>query len=507
MQLLSLAQELLADGLAKSALLVTGIALSSPSRGGKDEARPANDSEAYTLFGDCLVELGETRRAMSYYGRAMSSSSVQLGRPSQRSSQRGSSKEDSVTKFCKSALAAKEYNAAKSVLESIPEQSRTVAQNRLLATVYEATGQKSLALSCFKCILKIQPLAVEAMLPLLKEYSIEELTKLCDNKAKSWLYLYLKASKSLAHNLYKQAASDFEHLEAEYRNNVHLLTMTGTSYIKAGCPCQGSQYLSQVRKIDPESLDGMDQYAGYLSSQQQLFPLNGLVNSMMEVSTSRPESLVAMAHHCCAKRDYENALRLLDQAVLLDPRFAPAYTLKGTIFLNTKRPGEAIPDFQRSLQLCDDIASFKGLMESYLAVQRLKEALATAQDAVKKVPSNPHALVLGGIVLSHFSDCKDKAKSAFEKALLIDPECLEALFGLCSILHNDRKWSESAKLLESHTSHHNSAVYWTRLADVYTMQEDHASALEKYNQALALNPNYEPALRGFARVEKLVAGE
>ncbi|KAJ1569221.1 Anaphase promoting complex subunit 7 [Cladochytrium tenue] len=140
-----------------------------------------------------------------------------------------------------------------------------------------------------------------------------------------------------------------------------------------------------------------------------------------------------MARHCEMSRDYDRALVLIEQALALDCR--------------------------NSTALC-----VKGLMESYMACGRFKEALTVAQDSVMAMPKNAGALTLVGIVLSHIPDCKDKVRSsatmALRKALQADPKCLEALF-----------------------------------------------AIEHYNAALLLNPNYEPATKGIARVECLINGD
>lgn len=65
---------------------------------------------------------------------------------------------------------------------------------------------------------------------------------------------------------------------------------------------------SQVRQIDENSVDGMDQYADLLQRRGAVEPLNRLATELLELDDKRPEAWVTLALYHKARNDNDKAL-------------------------------------------------------------------------------------------------------------------------------------------------------------------------------------------------------
>ena len=99
----------------------------------------------------------------------------------------------------------------------------------------------------------------------------------------------------------------------------------------------------------------------------------------------------------------------------------------------------------------------------------------------------------------------DQAIEAYENALAIDPDYVEALINLANIYFHRRDLNRSAQLLERAIQiDQNNCLACYNLANIYDDNGELDKALKYYQRALILDPNYEPAIFNIALVyEKL----
>ena len=101
--------------------------------------------------------------------------------------------------------------------------------------------------------------------------------------------------------------------------------------------------------------------------------------------------------------------------------------------LSLNRAEHAVVPYFQANTLHKDLASYKGLVEAYLAQPKYKEALCMAKEALQRMPKSALALTLVGRVLSHSPEGREKAKRAFTKALQIDPMSIDAVMALVDL--------------------------------------------------------------------------
>ena len=111
-----------------------------------------------------------------------------------------------------------------------------------------------------------------------------------------------------------------------------------------------------------------------------------------------------------------------------------------------ERPSDACVVYRKAHRMNRDLLSFQGLIESYIGMSRIKEALAVAKEAIQLMPKNPKMLTLVGVVLSHTPNGREKAKKAFENALNLDPQCTEAAIAIVSTNIAKKEWQTSIEM-------------------------------------------------------------
>ena len=188
-------------------------------------------------------------------------------------------------------------------------------------------------------------------------------------------------------------------------------------------------------------------------------------------------ALCALARELLVKEDSEGAATVMDRAVRLDPRSAPAWTLRGEVLGKRNRTGEALGSFNRALDLDAKFASaVVGKADLLLKIGSYSEAVECFDAAVAAFPDVAHiwmhrakaldgadrhgeavesvdrALALSdapamwiqrGEILAKAG--KDgEAKVSYERAVIIDPSAIDAWFQL-ALVASRTKDIETAK--------------------------------------------------------------
>ncbi|KAJ8422619.1 hypothetical protein Cgig2_000244 [Carnegiea gigantea] len=527
------------------------------------ETNPNVKAENMVLLGDALFREREYRRAISTYKQALQllkiipkqstsilrSSLSSVNRSSSPSSVNISTINENEVKFkiasCHAAL--NENKAAISEMEGIPSKVRNFPMHLMMGKLYRNTRHTRAAAACYKECLRHCPYILEAITALAElGASPKEIISLfpqtpsrsgrtLSDHAEStrWLQRYVEAQCCVAANDYKGGLEIFADLLQRFPNNVHLLLeiakfgshlevlVSLLSFWRIGINMlllllvkveaiigkndEAIMNFEKARSLDPYMVTYMDEYAILLKNKSDYAKLNKLVHDLLNVDSTRPEVFVALSV-LWQRKDERGALTYAEKSIQIDERHVAGYIVKGNLLLSLNRPDAAAAAFRSAQELKPDLRSYQGLVHSYLAISKVKEALYIAREAMKAIPQSAKALKLVGDVHAKSSSGREKAKKFYESALRLEPGYLGAALALAELHVVEGRNGDAVSLLERYLKDWADDSLHVKLAQVFAATNMLQEALSHYQAALRINPQNEAAKKGLERLEKQMKG-
>ncbi|CAM9332755.1 unnamed protein product [Pylaiella littoralis] len=419
-------------------------------------------------------------------------------------------------------IAGGESGAAIQALETILQFARTAEMSATLARVYETSGLKRNACSMYKRTLRENPMAVETIVPLLEMgVSADEVLGIIDTALREtpagvtmselpWLPLYVAGHADSCACRSKDALANFARLEHLYPNNLGALLQVAKAHVDLDQWDEALSAFKKARLVDDANVDFMDCYGVVMRQKNMPGGLNRLANELLSTDPRRAETWVVMALYSEVRGDKDKPIMFVDKALELKPSYAMAFILKGSFVLAQGQLEEAPKFFLQANNIRKDIYSYKGLVNAYLQAGKFRKAGFVAKEANEIMPGDARTVLLTGNVWEHIkggmTDNRHRAKKAYEKALRIDPVFLDATLALVGLYMEDKEYDTCIQLLLKAVPHHTRDTLHTKLAEVYTLNQQFDDALESFHFAISLNPNCDKASQGLERLEKLMRG-
>lgn len=497
------------------------------------ETSPQLKAENQILLGDALFREREFRRAIHTYKQALhyykiipkQSSATSRSSLSNRSSSPNSFNISAINenevkfKIASCHATLNETRAALVEMEGIPSKARTLQMSLLMAKLYRSSKHTRLAITCYKECLRHCPFVIEAIIALAElgvaaKDVISLFSQVSNRSGRApldhidstrWLQRYVEAQCCIASNDYKGGLELFGELLQRFPNNIHILLEIARTEAIIGKNDEAIMNFEKVRSIDPYVVTYMDEYAMLLKTKGDFSKLNKLVHDLLGIDPTRPEVFVALSV-LWEKKDERGALSYAEKSIRIDERHIPGYIMKGTLLLSLKRPEAAVIAFRGAQELRADLRSYQGLVHSYLAFSKIKEALHAAREAMKAMPQSAKALKLVGDVHASNSGGREKAKKFYESALRLEPGYLGAALALAELHVIEGRNGDAVCLLERYLKDWADDSLHVKLAQVFAATNMLQDALSHYQAALRINTQNEAAKKGLERLEKQMKG-
>lgn len=443
-------------------------------------AHHAGDMQVQYEYGAALLETGAAAQAAEVLQRAMED----MG--SNGAGGDAAKLVDLQLALCQSYRRLGQTTRALATLQGVPVKLRTAAVHLALADLFGETGATQQAIASLKDVLREHPLALDCLQRLLhyEVPKIELLALISSHKSVvseiGWLDQWLTGHRAGIKGEHTKAIAAFGELEARTcPRNFHLLSHMAVWHWKQGCLPAAKQAFERAHESNPTQMDKMDVYAHVLQAHGHAASLNKLAMTLMDTDKSRVEPWLAFARYCQllfdnsadprAARDHiKLGLHFVEQGCQYAPQqHAEVHMVRGTLLRNLDKNEQAAVCFQQALKISRDVSAAQGLVSCYLSMGRLKEALIVARDVQASLPRSPRANTLVGVVCRRFADGNSKARRAFETALGVDPNCMDAVFALCELEAEEQHFDRATQLLKDHLSHSRTDFVYRQLGDVY----------------------------------------
>lgn len=196
-----------------------------------------------------------------------------------------------------------------------------------------------------------------------------------------------------------------------------------------------------------------------------------------------------LAFHQAGRLD--DAERMYQQVLELDPRQADALHLLGVVAEQRGRPDEAAALIRKAIAVNGKVATFHSNLGNALhSCGRLDEAAAAYRKALALRPDYAEAHSNLGITLKDSGRPQDAA-AAFRKALALQPERVEIHVNLATALLDMGQPEEAeAACRQALALRPDNANAWTNLGNALQAQGKWAESGEPYRNALNLRPDH-----------------
>ena len=225
-----------------------------------------------------------------------------------------------------------------------------------------------------------------------------------------------------------------------------------------------------VMRIDPAVDQAVDQ-ALAMVERGKLLAGEAIITDLLKKHPDIHTVQFAMGVVCAMKGQYDESIPYFDKAIEIFPYFTDAWFNKGISYQKKLDPGEAIRAFQKVVELGDPAEDF------------VRHAEDIINDMEKRVRQGI------GISLDDYLKSNDKYDEAFKA--MENGEWEKAIAGFEEVLAMNPKSPQT----------------YGNMGTCYGQLGRKQEALAAFDQALELDPTYEPAMLNRAMVDSLEEGE
>lgn len=259
-------------------------------------------------------------------------------------------------------------------------------------------------------------------------------------------------------------------------------------YVASGCAGGSGTSAKDASALDSYVQGVMAYQSG--DTNKAMANLQEAVNKKNDLVMAR--SMLGDLHR--QRSEYDAAREQYEALTRLDPYGHQNHYRLGLVYQFLNRLQDAAASYLNALNLKpEDAASNMSLGTVYFALDRPQDALRYAQRATELDPKSAAAWVNFGLILDANNEFP-KAEQAYRKSLDLDSDNAMTRLYLGENLLAQKKFPEARSVFAELVRVQDSPLHRKRLGDAHYGERNFAEALNQYQAALKLDPNYYPAL-------------
>lgn len=256
-----------------------------------------------------------------------------------------------------------------------------------------------------------------------------------------------------------------------------------------------SQHIQEAIKLDSNQQKYRLLYAQILYQQDRKMEADEQIQRVLSTNEIDFVKLFLAAKVKFDLKDYDNALKLLNNALQIDDKNPEIYYWKGKIGVARRDSTQALANLRKALSLRPKFAEvFASLTELYSKYELYSTANRFANRGIQLDPNYAPLYFHKAEAFRLRVYFDDSAKVAYQKAFELDKGLYLAAYHLGKYAFNEGKCSQAKQYLEHALRYENDldkANYY--LGVCYRRAGDKETALRLLALSIKQNPNYLPA--------------
>ena len=280
-------------------------------------------------------------------------------------------------------------------------------------------------------------------------------------------------------------------------NHFDALHLLGASENDCGRFDEAATVLTRAVGIDPRSAEAQSNLGLSLFRLNRYEEARACQERAIALKPNFPTALTNLGNTLMHLRQFEQAIAAHDRAIALKPDCGDAHCNRGMVLLLVNRNEEAAQNFDRALSFNPrHLPALLGQGLVSMNLRNFDRALSTLNTAVATAPAPAAAgiIVQRGRLFQQLGQL-DKAEADFDAALGLDPRLEPALCGKANIgVLTENIASAITACNKVLAQNPNSEAALSVLGACFAKQGEIATALDHFDRALAIRPDYEDAI-------------
>ena len=212
--------------------------------------------------------------------------------------------------------------------------------------------------------------------------------------------------------------------------------------------------------MNPQLIQKLLQATQHLQVNE-LIAAQTLLEDILSIEQRQPDAIRLLGVIAALRKEWNEALRLIDLALEIDPKNGVAHSNRGNIFNELMRNEEALSCYEMAISLQPNyVEAYSNKGNALQALKRYEEALAS-----------------------------------YEKAILLDGNCVQAFYGASSIFLLRNRYDFALVCCEQILKiHPNDELALEQKGNILYKIKDYEGAISVCNELLKINPHSSHAL-------------